>query len=108
MLGLGASAMASKNEPPTCKLYTGIVTLESLKKRESHLKDELLHSASAASGDHCEIANIHYKLARMLPDQAGCNISIPVSIILREPFSAIPVPVWPIFSRDCASDDWEN
>ena len=69
MLGLGTSATASTNEPPSCQLYTGTVTLESLKKRESHLKDEILHSASAASGDHCEMAHIHYKLARMLPDK---------------------------------------
>jgi len=69
MLGFAVPAVAMENIPPSCKLYTGTASLESLKQRESHLKDELLHSSSAALGDHCEIANIHYKLARMLPDQ---------------------------------------
>lgn len=69
MLSLAVSAAAKENKSPECQLYTGIASLESLKQRESHLKDELLHSASAGSGDHCEIANIHYKLARMLPKQ---------------------------------------
>ena len=69
MLGFAAPATASKNEPPACQLYTGTSSLESLKQRESRLKDEFLRSSSAASGDHCEIANIHYKLARLLPDQ---------------------------------------
>ena len=69
MLGFAAPAAASKNEPPACQLYTGAASLESLKQRESHLKDEFLRSSSPASGDHCEIANIHYKLARLLPDQ---------------------------------------
>lgn len=69
MLGFAVPATAKKNDPPTCKLYTGIASIESLKQRENHLKDELLHSASTGSGDHCEMANIHYKLARMLPDQ---------------------------------------
>jgi tetratricopeptide (TPR) repeat protein len=69
MLGFAMPATAKKDEPPACHLYSGTTSLESLKQRETHLKDELLHSASAASGDHCEIANIHYKLARILPDQ---------------------------------------
>ena len=69
VLGLGAPAAARKNESPACHLYTGTSSLESLKQRERDLKDELLHSASTASGDHCEIANIHYKLARLLPKQ---------------------------------------
>jgi tetratricopeptide (TPR) repeat protein len=69
MLGFAMPATAKKNEPPACHLYSGTASLESLKKRENHLKDELLHSAAPASGDHCEMANIHYKLARMLPDQ---------------------------------------
>jgi len=69
MLGFAVPAIAKKNEPPACHMYSGTVSLESLKQREHHLKDELLHPASPASGDHCEIANIHYKLARLLPDK---------------------------------------
>ena len=69
MLGFALPATAKKNDSPACHLYSGTTSLESLKQRETLLKDELLHSASSASGDHCEIANIHYKLARMLPDQ---------------------------------------
>jgi tetratricopeptide (TPR) repeat protein len=69
MLGFAAPAAAKKDEPPACHMYSGTVSLESLKQREIRLKDELLHSSSAVSGDHCEIANIHYKLARLLPDQ---------------------------------------
>jgi tetratricopeptide (TPR) repeat protein len=64
-----AVAMENAHQAPSCNLYAGTSSLESLKQRESFLKDELLRSASAASGDHCEMANIHYKLARMLPDQ---------------------------------------
>jgi tetratricopeptide (TPR) repeat protein len=69
MLGCALPAVAMENISPPCALYSGTTSLESLKQRESYLKDELLHSASAAIGDHCEMANIHYKLARMLPDQ---------------------------------------
>jgi tetratricopeptide (TPR) repeat protein len=69
MLGFAASVGAIGNTPPSCHLYKGEIALESLKQRETHLKDIFLHSSSAASGDHCEMANIHYKLARMLPDQ---------------------------------------
>jgi tetratricopeptide (TPR) repeat protein len=69
MLGFALPAAAMENASPSCQLYTGEASLESLKQRESHLKDEFLRSASPASGDHCEMANIHYKLARMLPDQ---------------------------------------
>lgn len=69
VLCLALPAGAMENIPPPCKLYTGMSSLESLKQRESHLKDELLRSSSAAIGDHCEMANIHYKLARILPDQ---------------------------------------
>ena len=68
-LGLALPAAAKKEEPPACTLYKGVSSLASLQQREQHLKDELLHSASPASGDHCQIANIHYKLARLLPDQ---------------------------------------
>jgi len=68
MLGCVLPAGAMETVPPSCKLYTGEISLESLKQRENELKDELLHSASAAVGDHCEMANIHYKLARILPD----------------------------------------
>jgi len=69
ILGLAAPAGAMENTPPSCNLYAGTASLESLKQRESHLKDELLHSPSAGIGDHCEMAIIHYKLASMLPDQ---------------------------------------
>jgi tetratricopeptide (TPR) repeat protein len=69
MLGFAAPATARKNEPPACQLYMGTASIESLKQRESRLKDEFLRSSSSANGDHCEIANIHYRLARLLPDQ---------------------------------------
>ncbi|MDH3256885.1 MAG: TRAP transporter TatT component family protein [Nitrospinota bacterium] len=69
ILGLALPAAAMESIPPPCHLYSGEASLKSLKQRESHLKDEFLHSASATSGDHCEMANVHYKLARMLPDQ---------------------------------------
>ncbi len=69
LLGCALPAGAMGNIPSSCKLYTGAASLESLKQREINLKDELLHSASPTIGDHCEMANIHYKLARMLPDQ---------------------------------------
>ena len=68
-LAMPAVAMESIYQSPPCALYSGEASLKSLKQRESHLKDEFLHSASAANGDHCEMANIFYKLARMLPDQ---------------------------------------
>jgi tetratricopeptide (TPR) repeat protein len=69
MLGFAAPSTARKNEPPACQLYMGTASIESLKQRESRLKDEFLRSSSSANGDHCEIANIHYRLARLLPDQ---------------------------------------
>ncbi len=69
ILGVTVSAAALEKMPASCQLYSGEASLDSLKKRESHLKDEFLLSASTASGDHCEMANIHYKLARLLPDQ---------------------------------------
>jgi hypothetical protein len=71
MLGCVVTAEAMENgyKAPSCKLYKGTSSLESLKKRENLLKDELLRSSSETTGDHCEMANIHYKLARMLPDQ---------------------------------------
>jgi tetratricopeptide (TPR) repeat protein len=69
MLGFCGLAAAQKTAPPSCQLYTGKASLESLKQRESQLKDEFLRSASPTGGDHCEMANIHYKLARLLPDQ---------------------------------------
>jgi tetratricopeptide (TPR) repeat protein len=68
ILGCALPAVAMETMLPSCKLYTGAASVEPLKQRESNLKDELLHSASAAIGDHCEMANIHYNLARMLPD----------------------------------------
>jgi tetratricopeptide (TPR) repeat protein len=69
MLGCAASAGAMEKTPPSCQLYKGEIAVKSLKQRETHLKDIFLHSSPAASGDHCEMANIHYKLARLLPDQ---------------------------------------
>ena len=68
ILGCALPAVAMETMLPSCKLYTGTASVESLKQRESNLKEELLHSASATIGDHCEMANIHYNLARMLPD----------------------------------------
>lgn len=71
MLGLALPAVAMENayQPHSCQLYTGEISIDSLKQRESHLKDEFLRSTSAAISDHCEMANIYYQLARMLPDQ---------------------------------------
>ncbi len=69
ILGFAMPAAAKENIPPSCQLYTGEPSLESMKLRKGHLKDEFLLSSSGASGDHCEMANIHYKLAQMLPDQ---------------------------------------
>ena len=69
LLGCALPAFSMENIPSSCKLYTGAASLESLKQREINLRDGLLHSASPTIGDHCEMANIHYKLARMLPDQ---------------------------------------
>lgn len=69
ILGLAIPATAKENIHPPCHLYSGDTSLQSLKQRESHLRDKFLHSASASSGDHCEMANVHYKLARMLPDK---------------------------------------
>jgi len=71
MLGFALPAVAKENvyQPPSCQLYTGEISLEPLKQREAVLKDEFLRSAAPFIGDHCEMANIHYKLARMLPDK---------------------------------------
>jgi tetratricopeptide (TPR) repeat protein len=69
MLGWVGPAPAAEITTPSCRLYTGEFSPEALKQRESQLKDELLVSASPAGGDHCELANIYYKLARLLPDQ---------------------------------------
>ncbi len=71
ILGFAAPAVAMESiyALPSCQLYMGEASLKSLKQREAHLKDEFLRSSPAASGDHCEMANIHYRLARMLPDQ---------------------------------------
>ena len=64
-----ATAMEDVYASPSCKLYAGEKTVESLQQREAVLKNEILHSASPAIGDHCELANIHYRLSRMLPDR---------------------------------------
>lgn len=64
-----ATAMENVVDTPSCKLYKGDTSLESLQKREAILKEELLRSGSPAMGDHCEMANIHYQLARLLPDK---------------------------------------
>ena len=69
VLGLAGPAAAKTNDPPVCQMYTGAASLKSLQQRERLLQDELLHAKSPTGGDHCEIANIHYKLARILPDQ---------------------------------------
>ncbi len=70
ILGFAVPAMAMENiyKAPSCNLYAGEEMVESLQQRETVLKNELLHSASPAIGDYCELANIHYQLARMLPD----------------------------------------
>ncbi len=64
-----AAAMDSVHKAPSCDLYKGNVSLESLQIRADSLKKELLRSASPATGDHCEMANIHYKLSQALPDK---------------------------------------
>lgn len=64
-----AAAMESIHPPSSCHLYRGDVSVESLKQREADLNAALLQYPSDAEGDHCEMANIHYKLARLLPDQ---------------------------------------
>ncbi|MCZ6512757.1 MAG: hypothetical protein O6857_02410 [Nitrospinae bacterium] len=64
-----ATAMENVHASPSCNLYAGEQVVDSLQQREGDLKNELLGSASPAIGDHCEIANIHYQLARMLPDR---------------------------------------
>jgi len=70
MLSFASPVVASESvqEPPSCQMYRGDISVESLKQRELDLKDELLLSPSAG-GDHCEMANIHYKLAHLLTDQ---------------------------------------
>lgn len=67
--GMNSPAFAKKNGTAECSLYTGTSSLDSLQERERILKDELEHSPSSAGGDHCEMANIHYKLSRLLPEQ---------------------------------------
>ncbi len=93
ILGLALPATAKTNEPAACKLYTGIASIESLKQRENHLKDELLNSPSKGSGDHCEIANIYYKLARMQPDQQVQYLNSCIDhsqrAILQDPHSGV-------------------
>lgn len=71
VLTFSISAAAKENvyKAPSCKLYKGDASLESLQKRETDLKEKLLRSASGAIGDFCELANIHYKLARLAPDK---------------------------------------
>jgi len=61
--------MTTENIPvvPSCQLYTGDASIEALQKHSILLKEQLLHSVS--SGDHCQLANIHYKLAQLLPDK---------------------------------------
>ncbi len=65
-----APAMEDLHASPSCKLYAGEETVESLQQRETVLKDALLLSP-ADGGDLCERANIHYRLSRMLPDRQG-------------------------------------
>ncbi|TDJ52178.1 MAG: hypothetical protein E2O45_00670 [Nitrospina sp.] len=63
-----ATAMEDVYSSPSCKLYAGEKTVESLQQREAVLKDALLPSP-VDGGDLCERANIHYRLSRMLPDR---------------------------------------
>jgi tetratricopeptide (TPR) repeat protein len=93
MLGCALPAEAKENTAPSCSLYTGTSSLESLKQRESYLKEELLRSSSAAIGDHCEMANVQYKLARMLPDKQvqymNSCIDHSQRAILRDPSAGV-------------------
>lgn len=71
LIGLMAtSVLAAGPTPksPACNLYEGKVVLESLKQRATLLQGEL-SQAPSQQGDHCEMANIHYHLSRLLPDQ---------------------------------------
>ena len=69
ILALSTPALARTDGSSECHLYTGTASLESLKQRERLLTEKLQQAAASAGGDHCEMANIHYKLARLLPDQ---------------------------------------
>ncbi len=62
-----ATAMEDVHASPSCKLYVGEETVESLQQREAVLKDALRLSPTDG-GDLCEQANIHYRLSRILPD----------------------------------------
>lgn len=64
-----ATAMEDVYAAPSCNLYAGEETVQSLQQREADLKDALLRSASPAMEDPCEMANIHYQLSQMLPDR---------------------------------------
>lgn len=55
--------------PPLCQLYGGEASLDSLQQREGALKEEFLRAPVTRKGDHCEMAHIQYKLARLLPDR---------------------------------------
>ena len=46
---------------PPCQLYSGEKSLEALQQRKTALMDDAI--------DHCEMANIHYQLARQSADQ---------------------------------------
>jgi len=91
MLGWVGPAPAAEITAPPCQLYTGEISPEALKQREGHLKDELLRSAAPAGGDHCELANIYYKLARLLPDQQVSYLNLCIEhsnqAIYRDPRS---------------------
>ena len=60
---------------PSCRMYEDALELDALNKRESVLRDEFLRSASMLAGDHCEMANIHYQLARKLPGEASNHLN---------------------------------
>lgn len=66
ILGWVGPATAAEITAPSCQLYTGEISPEALKQRESHLKSALLRPAG---GDHCELANIYYKMSRLHTDQ---------------------------------------
>lgn len=89
ILGFALPAVASETvqELPACHTYRGNISVESLKQRELDLKDTL----QLSPGGHCEIADIHYELAQILPDQQiqylNSCIDHSQKALLRDPYS---------------------
>ena len=61
-------AMEAVPQAPVCRMYQGENSLEALQARIAELREESLHNPGGEA-DGCEKANIHYQLARLLPDQ---------------------------------------